>query len=170
MPIAGTSSPLDGMTRRIGASCARARRPAKGSAARPPSTARRVGCQSVMEKEMAPQRPFSNRRGTSLCLLAPAAKRDSGSVERSTTLGQRIDNLGRQSRIGLTIDEPVALHLAQLLDQHLLADRRDRLPQAAEPARRRCELTEDVDLPLAFNRLDRRREAAGFCGFVHNAL
>src|SRR3546814_1993547 len=45
MPITGTASPLDGMARVIGAASAVGKEPAKGSAARPPSTARRDVCQ-----------------------------------------------------------------------------------------------------------------------------
>lgn len=68
-----------------------------------------------------------------------------------------------------SVHKPVCLKFSQLLRQHLFADRRNRLPQPAEPAWCRAEFADDVQLPLAGDHLYRGCKTI-LGGFVHLAL
>jgi hypothetical protein len=65
-------------------------------------------------------------------------------------VGQVVFGLGRHLRIDGAPDDPVALELAQLLDQHLLRDRGDRLLEfrEAERAARGVEDGDHLSAPL----------------------
>ncbi|MEA2713775.1 MAG: hypothetical protein QOK27_1736 [Gemmatimonadales bacterium] len=57
-------------------------------------------------------------------------------------------------------DDPVPLHLAKLLDQHLLRDRRDRLLQLRKPQQSSAEqMEENHQLPAAFQNFERLFDA-----------
>ena len=59
-------------------------------------------------------------------------------------------------------DDAVLLHLAELLDQHLLGDRRDRPFQLRKPEQLSAEqIEQDHQLPAAFENLQRPIDAAG---------
>ena len=81
-------------------------------------------------------------------------------AERHAELRQRILDAGWDLPEVPADDDPVRLHLPQLLDQHLLADARHQPPQLAESPRPRREMPEDDRLPLAADDGERRLQAA----------
>ena len=66
--------------------------------------------------------------------LGPVPHPAKGFAEAAAEVGQPIFDLGRDDREHLSVDEPVALHRAQGLRQHLLADAGDQPRELGEAA------------------------------------
>src|SRR3954451_13114600 len=93
-------------------------------------------------------------------LPAPVAERAKGLRERDSELGEGILDARRDLPEVLPRDDPVRLHLAGLLDQHLLADAPHQPPQLAETSRGAREAPQHDRLPLAVDDRQGRLRAA----------
>src|SRR3546814_14250901 len=64
--------------------------------------------------------------------FGPVPHAAKGLAQALAERGQAIFDLGRDDRVNLAMNQPVALHRAQRLSQHLLADARNELGEAGE--------------------------------------
>src|SRR5687768_11336702 len=93
-------------------------------------------------------------------LAAPVAQWSEGFIERATVLGERVFDLGWHLAEHLAMDEAILFHLAQLLDQHLLADAGQATPQLAEAADAVVvQLPQDQRFPFARHHVHRGVDA-----------
>lgn len=91
----------------------------------------------------------------------PFPQRGQCGVERDAVLGQGVLDLRWHLAVHLTMHEPVFFHLAQMLNQHLLADAWQTAPELGEPADAvMVQFPEDQRLPLAGDHVHRRVDAA----------
>ena len=101
------------------------------------------------------------RLGTTRPQRGPFEQRVERRAHRLSPLGQVVFDLGRHLRIDGAADDAVALELAELLDQHLLRDGRDRslqLREAQDAARE--EVEDDHHLPAPLQDAERALDAA----------
>ena len=104
----------------------------------------RVGAASVLAQGRPPQQGVQRRAKG----LAP--------------VGEAVLDLGRHLRMDGAAHDAVPLHLAQLLDQHLLGDRRDRALEIRETQNLAPEETEkDHELPTPLKEAERLLDPRG---------
>ena len=122
----------------------------------------------LLDEDLTPADRFATGNGSSGRGCArrsrgrPFEQRVEGRAHRLAPFCQAVLNLGWHLRIDRTLDHPVALQLAQLLDQHLLRDTRDRPLQLGKAQYRAGEqLEDDHHLPPAFENLECGLDARG---------
>src|SRR5690606_19434102 len=103
-------------------------------------------------------------------LLAPVPEWGERALERDAVRREGVDDLGGHLLVDLPVDHTVALQLAQLLDEHLLADPHELAPQLGEPVRPPAQRPEDERLPLAADDGDGGIQAAEEVGAGHQRL
>ena len=96
-----------------------------------------------------------------IALGGPFEKRIESRAKCLTPVGQAVFDLGRDLMMNDAANDPVGFHLAKLLDQHLLRDRRDRALQLGESKHLSAkQMEKDHELPSPFQNLERLLDAA----------
>src|SRR5690606_23883298 len=89
-------------------------------------------------------------------LAAPVPERDESLIQGAAVLGEGVLDPRRDLRVDLAVDEPVLLHLAQVLGEHLLAHPGKAPSELREtPHLVLGELPEDQTLPLTAHHIHR---------------
>src|SRR5258708_984269 len=99
---------------------------------------------------------------------APFAERGQRVAQGIAERGQRVFDARRNLLVVPPGDDPVLLHLLQMLDEHLFADAGDLPAKLAEPARRRrAQRPQDQHLPFPADDLERGFESATVLSMPH---